>query len=44
MTSGYRVDPAEIQRRGLAGLLEKPYDATQLLEAIQGALAAREPE
>jgi CheY-like chemotaxis protein len=41
MTSGYRVDPAEIRRRGLAGLLEKPYDATQLLAAIASALGER---
>jgi CheY-like chemotaxis protein len=39
MSSGYRVDHAEIDRRGLLGLLEKPYDSVRLLAAIESALA-----
>ena len=42
LTSGHRVDPAEIERRGLAGWLEKPYDMDRLLRAIESALP-REP-
>jgi PAS domain S-box-containing protein len=40
MSSGYQVDPGELERRGL-GLLEKPYDTESLLAALEGALAGR---
>jgi CheY-like chemotaxis protein len=40
MSSGYQVDPAELERRGL-GVLEKPYDSEQLLTAIERALSGR---
>jgi PAS domain S-box-containing protein len=43
MTSGYRVDPAEITRRGLPGLLEKPYDLERMLTAVRLALARPVP-
>jgi PAS domain S-box-containing protein len=39
MTSGYRVDPGEIERRNLAGVLEKPYDMTHLMGAVEQALS-----
>jgi PAS domain S-box-containing protein len=39
MSSGYRVDPLEVERRRLLGTLEKPYDAARLLEAVEQALA-----
>jgi PAS domain S-box-containing protein len=38
LTSGYRVDPAEIERRRLTGWLEKPYDMAGLLHAVEQAL------
>ena len=41
MSSGYQVDPAEVQRRRVLGVLEKPYDAAGLLEAVESALAGR---
>jgi CheY-like chemotaxis protein len=39
MSSGYRVEPAEIARRQLSGLLEKPYDVERLLRGVEQALA-----
>jgi two-component system, cell cycle sensor histidine kinase and response regulator CckA len=39
MSSGYRVEPAEIERRRLSGLLEKPYDVERLLRGVEHALA-----
>jgi CheY-like chemotaxis protein len=38
MSSGYRVEPAEIERRELCGLLEKPYDVESLQRAVEQAL------
>jgi len=39
MSSGYRVEPAEIERRQLSGLLEKPYDMERLRRSVEQALA-----
>ena len=41
MSSGYEVDATAAQRRRVLGVLEKPYDANGLLEAVQNALAGR---
>lgn len=40
MSSGYQVDPAEIERRGF-GWLEKPYGSQELVRAIERALGGR---
>jgi PAS domain S-box-containing protein len=40
MSSGYQVEMAQVERRGL-GLLEKPYDTERLLAAVADALALR---
>jgi len=42
MSSGYQVDPAEVERRGL-GMLEKPYDSENLLGAVERAIAGGAP-
>jgi len=39
LSSGYDVTEADVDRRELSGLLEKPYDIPQLLEAVERALA-----
>jgi CheY-like chemotaxis protein len=38
LTSGYDVDPAEAAAANSDGVLEKPYDIRQLLEAVRRAL------
>jgi PAS domain S-box-containing protein len=43
MSSGYQVDPSEVERRRVLGLLEKPYDAAVLLATIENALAGAGP-
>ena len=43
VSSGYSDDPvvAEYRQHGFAGVLEKPYQLTQLGDAIRAVLAAR---
>lgn len=38
LTSGHRVDPADIERHKLTGWLEKPYDMDRLLRTVEHAL------
>ncbi|MFZ5893725.1 MAG: ATP-binding protein [Myxococcota bacterium] len=38
LSSGYDVDDADVDRRELNGVLEKPYDLPQLLDAVERAL------
>ncbi|HEX5101646.1 MAG TPA: ATP-binding protein [Polyangiaceae bacterium] len=42
MSSGYQVEVAQVERRGL-GLLEKPYDSERLLAAVASTVARRRP-
>ena len=39
LSSGYDVDTARIEAHDFSGFLEKPYDVTSLLNAVEGALA-----
>jgi hypothetical protein len=38
LTSGYEVDPSAAAAASGNGILEKPYDISQLLEAVRRAL------
>jgi CheY-like chemotaxis protein len=38
LTSGYEVDPSAAAAASGSGILEKPYDVSQLLEAVRRAL------
>jgi two-component system cell cycle sensor histidine kinase/response regulator CckA len=38
LSSGYEVDPSQIQTHDVSGILEKPYDVRALLAAVERAL------
>jgi two-component system, cell cycle sensor histidine kinase and response regulator CckA len=42
LSSGYDVDSARIEAQDFSGFLEKPYDVTSLLNAVEAALARAE--
>lgn len=41
LSSGYEVDPSQIETHDVSGILEKPYDVRALLAAIEHALGRR---
>ena len=41
LSSGYEVDALQVQTHDVSGILEKPYDVSALLAAVEAAIGRR---